>query len=92
MTSSVVSARIVVKPIRLTAAELVAPIVAVEDAVAFVRLGDALPVVGAFELRRRACDWRAADFVLVVETVVVTVADPRLRYAMARSWAGELQK
>ena len=61
------------------------------DAVALVGLVDALLQVVALELGGRASDWRAVLFICVVETVVVTVAFPRLRYAVPRTLACELQ-
>ena len=71
--------------------QLVASVVAVGDAVALVRLVDALLAVGTLDLLAGAADRRTALLVLVVETVVVAVADPTLRDAVARARARELE-
>ena len=73
------------------ASDLIASVVAVGDSVAFVRLVDALLAAGAFQLLCGAGDGRTALLVFVVEAVVVAVADPRLRNAVAGSRTGELE-
>jgi hypothetical protein len=73
------------------AAKLVAAVVAVGDAVALVRLVDALFEVGALKLGRGAGLRRTALLVGVVETVIVTVADPGLGNAVTGALAGELE-
>ena len=73
------------------AALLVGGVVAVRDAVALVALVDALLEVVALELRGGARDGGTVGLVGVVEAVVVAVADPRLRDAVARGLAGELE-
>jgi hypothetical protein len=73
------------------ATNLVAAVVAVRNAVALVRLVDALLAVAAFQLLGRARDGRATFLVLVVETIIVAVADPRLRDAVAGTRASELE-
>ena len=52
---------------------------------------NALLAVGALELLRRAGYRRTALLVLVVEAVVVTVTDPRLRNAVTRARTRELE-
>ena len=52
---------------------------------------DALFQVVAFELGGRASDGRTVFLVGVVKAVVVAVALPRLRNAVARTLAGELE-
>ena len=52
---------------------------------------DALFPVSALELLGRTRYGRAAFFVFVVETIVIAVANPRLRDAMAGTRAGELK-
>jgi len=76
----------------LTTTELVTAVVTVQYAVALVSLLYTLPEVRAFELCRRTSNGRTAFFVLVVETVVVAVAHPGLRDAMAGPRTGELEQ
>ena len=52
---------------------------------------DALLTIGALELLRRAGYGRTALLVLVVEAVVIAVAHPRLRNAVTRARARELE-
>lgn len=52
---------------------------------------DALFPAPAFQLLGGTGDGRTAFFVLVVEAVVVSVADPGLRDAVAGSRAGKLE-
>lgn len=73
------------------AADFITAIVTVWNSVAFVRFVDALFPVAAFELLTRTRDGRTAFFVFVVETVIVTVANPRLRNTMAGARASELE-
>lgn len=73
------------------ATDLVAAVVTVRNAVALVRLVDALLPVAAFQLLTGTGDGRTALLVLVVETVVVTVADPRLWNTVARTRTSELE-
>lgn len=76
----------------LTTSEFVAAVVAVQYAVTLVRFLYALSEVGAFELGRRTRDRRTTFFVLVIETVVVAVAHPRLRDAVTGPGTRELHK
>lgn len=73
------------------ASQFVAAIVAIRYAIAFVRFFDALPQIGALELIRQTRYWWTVLFVLFIKAVVVTVAHPRLRYAVAGSRARELE-
>jgi hypothetical protein len=73
------------------AAQLVAAVVAVGNAVALVGLVDALLEVGALELAGGAGLGRTALLVRVVEAVVVAVAHPGLGDAVAGALAGELE-
>lgn len=73
------------------AADFVASIVTIRNAVAFVRFVDALLAVAAFQLLGRTRDGRATFFVFIVKAVIVAVADPRLRDAMAGTRASELE-
>ena len=73
------------------AAHFVRSVVAVGDPVALVRLVHALLAVRAFQLLGRARHRRTALFVFVVEAVVVSVANPRLRDAVAGARASELE-
>lgn len=68
-------------------AQLFTAIQTVGNAVALVRLVDALLQVGALELVGGAGDGRAALFVFVVPAVVIAVAHPRLRHAVSRRTA-----
>lgn len=73
------------------ATELIASIITVRDAVTFVRFLNALTQVSALELVRQAGDRWAILFVLLVETIVITVAHPALRNAMAGPGTRELE-
>jgi hypothetical protein len=77
--------------IALTTTELITSIVAIQYSVALVRLLYTLPEVGTFELCRWTRDWRTTFFVLIVETVVVAIAHPRLRNTVTRPWASKLK-
>lgn len=73
------------------AAQLIAPVVAVRDPVALVRLVYTLLEIATLELLGGASDGRAAALVSVVETIVVAIANPGLGDAVARTLAGKLQ-
>lgn len=73
------------------ATDLVTAVVAIRNAVALVRLVDALLAVAAFQLLGGTGDGRTTFLVFVVKTVIVTVADPRLRNAVTGTRASELE-
>ena len=73
------------------AAQLIAPVVAVRDTIALVRLVYTLLEIATLELLGGAGDGRAAALVSVVETIVVAIANPGLGDAVARTLTGKLQ-
>ena len=73
------------------AAQLIAPVVAVRDTIALVRLVYTLLEIATLELLGGASDGRAAALVSVVETIVVAIANPGLGDAVARTLTGKLQ-
>lgn len=70
----------------------VAAVWTIGNSVTFIRFLNTLLEICAFELRCGTRNGRATFFVLIVEAIVVAVANPRLRDAVTRSRTSKLKK